>query len=71
MISERYSKIPERLVLMLQGIEPVESEYGAYYYPCRVELKDGQVIDFVYLCEANTWFQSWGVWPEEDPGKRL
>jgi hypothetical protein len=24
----------------------------------------------VYLCEAISWFASWGVWPENDRGKR-
>ena len=69
-MSERYSKIPAHLALMLHEIDPVEPEFGTYYYPCKVELTNGQSIDFVYLCEADTWFRTWGVWPEHDPGKK-
>jgi len=39
------------------------------YRPCQVTLKDGRVIDRVYVQEAWTWKQTWGVWPEDDRGK--
>lgn len=35
-----------------------------------VTLQDGTVLDRVYLAEAQPWFRHWGVWPEEDQGKR-
>jgi len=39
------------------------------YRPCRVTLRDGRVIDRVYVQEAWTWKGTWGVWPEDDRGK--
>lgn len=39
------------------------------YRPCLVTLKDGRVFDRVYVQEAQTYIRTWGVWPEEDPGK--
>ena len=39
------------------------------YRPCQVRLIDGRVLDRVYVQEAYTWKQSWGVWPEDDGGK--
>jgi hypothetical protein len=39
------------------------------YRPCEVVLKDGRVVDRVYVQEAWTWKQTWGVWPEDDRGK--
>ncbi len=40
------------------------------YYPCLATLNSGATLDFVYLAEAEQWFAEWGVWPDEDPGKR-
>jgi len=34
-----------------------------------VTLDDGTEQDFVYFCEAEPWFEHWGVDPEDDPGK--
>ena len=39
------------------------------YYPCKVVLKSGSYLDYVYLTEASKWYESWGVWPKEDKGK--
>ena len=39
------------------------------YRPCQVTLIDGRVLDRVYVQEAYTWKQRWGVWPEDDRGK--
>jgi hypothetical protein len=39
------------------------------YRPCQVTLIDGRVLDRVYVQEAYTWKQRWGVWPEDDSGK--
>jgi hypothetical protein len=42
---------------------------GLLYRPCRVTLRDGRVIDRVYVQEAWAWKGTWGVWPEDDRGK--
>jgi hypothetical protein len=39
------------------------------YRPCRVTLRDGRVIDRVYVQEAWTWKGMWGKWPEDYRGK--
>ena len=40
------------------------------YYPCQLRLKDGSEQDFVYVSEAGEYLRSWGVWPDQDSGKR-
>src|SRR5207342_3105831 len=30
----------------------------------------GQLVDRVYFAEAERWFRSWGVWPDDDSGKQ-
>jgi hypothetical protein len=35
------------------------------YRPCRVTLRDGRVVDRVYVQEAWTWKGMWGMWPED------
>ena len=40
------------------------------YFPCLVTPIDGPILDRVYLAEASEWYLRWGVWPDEDPGKR-
>ena len=38
-------------------------------YPCLATLTDGSERDWVYVAEAFPWFESWGVWPEDDDAK--
>lgn len=40
------------------------------YYPCRVTLKDGTILDTVYIEPEIPYFRIWGIWPEDDRGKR-
>src|SRR5258708_7664060 len=40
------------------------------YFPCAATLKSGDELSCVYICEATNWYLHWGVWPEDDPGKR-
>jgi hypothetical protein len=39
------------------------------YYPCRVTLKNGMIIDTVYIEPEQPYLRSWGVYPEDDRGK--
>jgi hypothetical protein len=39
-------------------------------FPCSVKLKNGTLMERVYLAAAADWIVQWGVWPEDDPGKR-
>lgn len=43
---------------------------NAYYHPSVVTLRDGRVVDRVYVADAKRWIMDWGVWPENDRGKR-
>ena len=54
---------------MLDLVAPSGSPEDILYHPCLVTLKDGRVIDRVYVQEAQTYIQSWGVWPEQGSGK--
>ena len=40
------------------------------YYPCSLATNDDNFYDCVYLVEESGYFSRWGVWPEDDKGKR-
>jgi hypothetical protein len=65
-MSSRYPPLSPDLARQLSAV-PVS---GGIYYPCSVVLNDGTVKDRVYVVEAGPWFRDWGVWPEDDRGKR-
>jgi hypothetical protein len=53
----------------LKTIEP--SRHGELvYYPCRAVLKSGEASDTVYIVAEKPYMKHWGVYPENDPGKR-
>jgi hypothetical protein len=54
--------------VQLDAIAP-SSDGRLQYRPCRVLLNDGRWIDRVYVVDANAYIKTWGVWPEDDPGK--
>lgn len=39
-------------------------------FPCAVVLTDGSSHERVYIQDAQSYVASWGVWPEDDQGKR-
>ena len=39
--------------------------------PCRVTLEDGRIFDTVYIQPEMPYLRSWGVYPEDDRGKRF
>ena len=39
------------------------------YRPCQVSLKNGEIKDFVYVVEENSYMRMWGVMPDADSGK--
>ncbi len=65
-MSRRYPPLSPDLARQLSAV-PVS---GGIYHPCSVVLNDGTVKDRVYVVEAAPWFREWGVWPEDDRGKR-
>jgi hypothetical protein len=46
------------------------SDGGLAYCPCSVLLVDGTIVDCVFLVEAQAYIRPWGVWPDQDSGKR-
>jgi hypothetical protein len=40
------------------------------FRPCRVRLKDGRMVDGVYVADAAQYIDLWGIWPEFDSHKR-
>jgi hypothetical protein len=64
--SRKYPTLPQELKRQLQRVTPTDG----LYYPCKVTLASGGAVDCVYFAEAERWFRTWGVWPDEDSGKR-
>ena len=65
----RYHKIDDALRREIDSIEPSMDGQIAYY-PCSVMLKSGAKVQFVCIAEAESYFEKWGVWPENDSSKR-
>jgi hypothetical protein len=42
-----------------------------WYFPCRVTLRDGRILDTVYIEPEMPYLRWWGVYPEDDRGKRF
>ena len=58
------SVIRPDLLAQVEAIKP-SIDGPLLYRPCRVTLRDGRVIDRVYVQEAWTWKGTWGMWPED------
>ena len=70
MARRSYASLSSELRTQLEAVEP-STDFGVINYrPCCVTLATGETRDFVYLVEARTYYQIWGVWPEDDPGKK-
>lgn len=68
LVEKKYPKLPEHLKTKLFDIEPSVSN-GSKMWPCEVVLDNGDKCDCVYIMDADDYIRSWGVWPEDDPGK--
>src|SRR5579871_147840 len=64
-----YSPLPPYIREALNSIEPSQ-DGGLVYYPCRAVLKSGAACDTVYIVSEKPYIKHWGVYPENDPGKR-
>jgi hypothetical protein len=64
-----YAPISDSLKEQLLRVEP-SVDRQMEYRPCKVILKNGKQLDFVYVCKANMYIRPWGVWPEDDRGKK-
>jgi hypothetical protein len=61
--------LPARLKAQLHAIEPTPDGMMEYF-PCMVLLANGEQHDCIYIAEASAYIRFWGVWPDDDPGKR-
>ena len=57
------------LATQLHAIEPTHDGM-IEYFPCMVQLANGEEHDCVYIVDAKSYIRIWGVWPDEDSGKR-
>jgi hypothetical protein len=65
----RYRPLPEHIRAGLDGIDP-SRDGDLVYHPCRVVLKSGEGFDTVYIVPEKPYLKHWGVYPEDDKGKR-
>lgn len=64
-----FPKLTERQKMELFDIQPSVCD-ELEQRPCRVVLEGGEVVNNVCIAEAETYIKLWGVWPEDDPGKK-
>jgi hypothetical protein len=64
-----YDAISKELLSQLEAVPPA-TDGMMEYRPCKVTLADGRVCDTVYVVPKDSYIRVWGVWPEEDSGKR-
>jgi hypothetical protein len=66
----RYAQLPDLVRNALANVEP-SKDRDLSYYPCRVTLRNGVVLDTVYIEPEKPYLRMWGVYPEDDRGKRF
>lgn len=65
----RYFSLPSHIREALEGLEP-SGDGELVYHPCRATLKSGETLDTVYIVAEKPYLKCWGVYPEDDRGKR-
>ena len=63
------TKIPANLNEQLHQISP-SFDRQMEYYPCRVTLKSGEILNNVYVAEVKKYLKVWGILPGLDPAKK-
>jgi hypothetical protein len=66
--SRTFPELPRELELQLRAIAP-SHDGQIEYRPCMATLRDGRVLERVYVVDAQSYISTWGVWPEDDSGK--
>jgi hypothetical protein len=66
----RYPVLPDHVREALNGIVP-SGDNEFWYFPCSVTLSDRRIFDTVYIEPEMPYLRSWGVYPEDDRGKRF
>lgn len=66
--AREYPELGPKLAKQLALIEPSRAPYMDYF-PCSVLLKSGELIDKVYVTEAQPYLDNWTAWPDQDAAK--
>jgi len=66
----KYPLLNDELRQQLKKIKP-SSDGMMDYFPCMIILSTGKQVDCVYLAEADSYIKVWGVWPDDDQGKKF
>lgn len=69
-MTSRYPSLPGSIRESLGNIV-ASGDNDLWYFPCRVTLSDGKVLDTVYIAPEMPYLKWWGVYPEDDRGKRF
>jgi hypothetical protein len=64
-----YPQLSPVLQAQLHAIEPTHDGM-IEYFPCMVQLANGEQHDCIYVVDAKSYIRVWGAWPDEDRGKR-
>jgi hypothetical protein len=67
--ARQYLPLSPKLRAQLERIPPTKDGMMKYH-PCKVTLKDKKEQDCVYVVDAAEYIKTWGVWPDQDKGKR-
>lgn len=62
-------RFPDKLRDDLSAIAPSRSG-DLPYWPCAARMKDGTVLACVYVVPEGPYIRHWGVYPQQDNGKR-
>jgi hypothetical protein len=62
-------KLPDKLRKDISAITPSRSG-DLSYWPCVARMKDGTAIDCVYVVPEAPYIRHWGVYPQQDSGKK-
>jgi len=61
-------RLPYKLREDLNAITPSVNE-DLTYWPCVAHMKDGTVLDCVYVVPEGPYIRHWGIYPQQDRGK--
>ncbi len=67
--ARNYPQLSANLEAQLHAIEPTHDGMMEYF-PCMVLLADGKQHDCVYIAEAQPYIRIWGVWLDDDQGRK-
>ena len=72
--SRRATETTRRFTPSLRGrfeaVAPSGGQRHDVSSPARVVLDDGTAVDCAFLVDAQQYISAWGVWPDQDEGKR-